>query len=132
MFIQLPLTANGYDTLNQTTVDCPQVITVGEDNSSYHLKSAVFAELYTPVVNSADKTYVSSKEIVIGTSAIVFCPDGKKAYRPVAINTQFISGDRTSPNASPIFRLTDGTNDTSDPEILINNNGLVVFYQKSS
>jgi hypothetical protein len=136
MFIQLPLTVNGYDSINQAVVNCPESMVVGENADMYYLRSAVFAELYTPVVNSADKTYITTKEIVIGTSALVVCAEGFRAYRPVAIHTPYITGLNAGmavnpASASPIFPLVPGSGDAqNDPAVLLSKTGLVVFYQR--
>jgi len=141
MFITLPLTANGYDTINQTDVDCPDTINVGDENEVFKVKSAVFAELFTPTIPKGDETYVSKREMMIGTSAMVMCGGECYAYRPItiytpAVNSQWelqgVAGAQTitNPNASPVSKLTQGAGVNSPDEIL-RKRGLVVFYQKA-
>ena len=144
MFITLPLTANGYDTINQTDVDCPDTINVGDENEVFKVKSAVFAELFTPTIPKGDETYVSKREMMIGTSAMVMCGGECYAYRPITIYTPVVNSQWqvegaagaagaqtvTNPNASPVSKLTKGAGINSPDEIL-RKRGLVVFYQKA-
>lgn len=143
-FVALPLTVNGYETINQTEVNCPPTIPIGDNGETFMLKSAVFAELMTPVVNTGATTapFVSTNEIVVGTSAIVNTGAGFYAYRPVLIHTPLVSGVASGPNAnksSPITKLSPGSVDVNgnpdvdtNPNAIINKRGLVVFYQRSS
>jgi hypothetical protein len=137
-FVSLPLTINGYETINQAEVLCPGAIPVGQDGEQYMLKSAVFAELMTPVVNSSTQQFVSTNEIVVGSSAIVKCSGDFYAYRPVLIHTPLIYGRPSAPTSSPVIRLVPGATDASgnpdidrNPSEIINKRGLVVFYQRS-
>ena len=137
-FVSLPLTINGYETINQAEVDCPLSIPVGDNNDTYNLKSAVFAELMTPVVNTSAQQYVSSNEIVVGTSAMVLCSGQYYAYRPVLIHTPLIHGTPSSPTSSPVIPLVPGAVDANgnpdvdrDPTTIVNKRGLVVFYQRA-
>jgi hypothetical protein len=139
-FVSLPLTINGYETINQAVVNCPDTLSVGDNNDTYVLRSAVFAELMVPVVNTSSQQFVSNNEIVVGTSAIVRCSGGFYAYRPVLIHTPLISGNPSGKDgnrSSPIVKLVPGALDAngqpdidSDPNEIINKRGLVVFYQK--
>jgi len=142
MFITLPLTANGYDTINQTDVDCPDTINVGDENEVFVVKSAVFAELFTPTIPKGDETYVSKREMMIGTSAMVMCGGECYAYRPITIYTPVVNSQWqvegapgaaqtvTNSNASPVSKLTKGAGINSPDEIL-RKRGLVVFYKKA-
>ena len=137
-FVSLPLTINGYETINQATVTCPSVITVGDNGDAYNLKSAVFAELMTPVVNTSASQFVSNNEIVVGTSALVVCGGNYYAYRPVLIHTPLISGEGRTAASSPVIPLVPGALDAngnpdidSNPEEIIAKRGLVVFYQRA-
>jgi hypothetical protein len=136
-FVSLPLTINGYETLNQAEVNCPGSLSVGDANDTFTLKSAVFAEMMVPVVNSSSQQFVSNSEIVVGTSAIVKCAGNFYAYRPVLIHTPLVSGVPTNPMSSPVTMLVPGARDLNgnadidrDPTEMINKRGLVVFYQK--
>jgi hypothetical protein len=136
-FVSLPLTINGYETLNQAEVNCPGSLSVGDANDTFTLKSAVFAEMMVPVVNSSSQQFVSNSEIVVGTSAIVKCAGNFYAYRPVLIHTPLVSGVPTNPMSSPVTMLVPGARDPNgnadidrDPTEMINKRGLVVFYQK--
>ena len=142
MFVNLPLTVNGYETMNQTEVDCPEKFTVGDNNDNFELKSAVFAELLVPVMPTGVTTgpLVSKNEIVVGTSAIVKNEAGVYyAYRPVLIHTPLISGNRSSPQSSPVTELIVGKTDANglpdvdaNPHAIINARGLVVFYKRTA
>jgi hypothetical protein len=135
-FVALPLTVNGYETINQTEVACIDPLVVnGVD--TFELKSAVFAELMTPVVTTNNAQLISVNEIVIGTSAIVKCGGRWLAYKPVLVNTAMISGKPDAQNnnaytASPITPLTGRQGDPIETVAteLINKRGLVVFYKK--
>jgi hypothetical protein len=136
-FSALPLTSNGYETINQTEVNCPGVIQVGDNNEAFELKSAVFAELMMPVVNTSNAQLVSTTEIVVGTSAIVQTTGVYYAYRPVLIHTPLVSGPVSAPKSSPITQLIVGATDANglpdvdrDPFTMINKRGLVVFYKR--
>jgi hypothetical protein len=136
-FSALPLTSNGYETINQTEVSCPGVIQVGDNNEAFELKSAVFAELMMPVVNTSNAQLVSTTEIVVGTSAIVQTNGVYYAYRPVLIHTPLVSGPVSAPKSSPITQLVVGAVDPNgdpdvdrDPFTMINKRGLVVFYKR--
>lgn len=136
MFVQLPLTANGYDTINQTEVECPNTLTIGDDGDVFAIKSAVFAELFTPTIPKADETYVSKREMMIGTSAMVICNGQHYAYRPVSIYTGLVQGGvvgdaNATRNSSPVSMLTPGGSDSVDPTSILRKRGLVVFYQKA-
>jgi hypothetical protein len=128
-FVSLPLTVNGYETINQTEVDCPTVINVAND--SFELTSAVFAELMTPVVNTSNAQLISVNEIVIGTSAVVYCSGKWLAYKPVLVNTAMVHGNVNSPTSSPITTLTGAGGIETKAQELINKRGLVVFYKKA-
>jgi len=128
-FVSLPLTVNGYETINQTEVDCPTVINVAND--SFELTSAVFAELMTPVVNTSNAQLISVNEIVIGTSAVVYCNGKWLAYKPVLVNTAMVNGNVNSPSSSPITTLTGAGGIETKAQELINKRGLVVFYKKA-
>jgi hypothetical protein len=137
-FVALPLTINGYETINQAEVNCPPALKVGDDNATFVLKSAVFAELMTPVVNTSAQQFVSNNEIVVGTSAIVKCAGNFYAYRPVLIHTPLVSGNPTTAASSPVTQLLPGATDANgnpdidrNPSEIINKRGLVVFYQKA-
>ena len=136
-FVSLPLTINGYETLNQAEVNCPGSLSVGDANDTFTLKSAVFAEMMVPVVQSSSQQFVSNSEIVVGTSAIVKCAGNFYAYRPVLIHTPLVSGRPSQPTSSPVTMLVPGAMDANnqpdidrDPTEMINKRGLVVFYQK--
>jgi len=136
-FVSLPLTINGYETLNQAEVNCPPSLSIGDSNETFTLKSAVFAEMMVPVVQSSSQQFVSNNEIVVGTSAVVRCNGNFYAYRPVLIHTPLISGTPADVKSSPVTQLVPGSLDgngkadvDSDPTELINRRGLVVFYQK--
>lgn len=140
-YVSLPLTINGYETLNQSSVDCPESIVVGDNNEVFTLKSAVFAEMMTPVINAQQQgQMISTNEIVVGSSAIVRNPDGRfLAYRPVLIHTPLIHGGPAVPSSSPVIELTPGSLDDnghasleSNPTEMINKRGLVVFYKRSA
>jgi len=140
-FSTLPLTVNGYETINQTEVECPLSIQIGDNNESFILKSAVFAELMLPVVPVGSKNsgaFVSNNEIVVGTSAIVNNGGMFYAYRPVLIHTPLVNGNGRSAQSSPITQLINNAVDVNgnpdvdtNPEAIINQRGLVVFYQRS-
>jgi hypothetical protein len=137
-FVSLPLTINGYETINQAEVICPAAIQVGDSGDQFNLKSAVFAELMTPVVNSSAQQFVSTNEIVVGTSAIVKCGGDFYAYRPVLIHTPLIFGPASAASSSPVIRLVPGAVDAngnpdidSNPSEMINKRGLVILYQKA-
>jgi len=133
----LPLTISGYDTINQAEVNCVKTINIGE-NETYDLKSAVFAEILLPIVSgTATSAPLVSKEIVVGSSAMVL-RDGKfLAYRPVLIHAGGIFGPVTEQSSSPIIELVptpatdEATNVNSDPEELLNRRGLVLFYKRN-
>lgn len=127
-FVSLPLTVNGYETINQTEVTCLPNINVGNDN--FELKSAVFAELMTPVVNTSNAQLISVNEIVIGTSAIVLCGGRWLAYKPVLVNTSMVNGPVSASSSSPITALTGNGGIETKAAELINKRGLVVFYKK--
>jgi hypothetical protein len=140
-FVALPLTVNGYETINQTEVTCAQNINI--NNDAYELKSAVYAELMVPVVNTNNAQLISVNEIVIGTSAIVSCGGRWLAYKPVLVNTAMVSGTFgsgvTAPTPGPVYAPSSpitplsgsGGIETKHDE-LINKRGLVVFYKKSN
>ena len=138
-FVALPLTVNGYETINQTEVSCINPLVVN-GTDSYELKSAVFAELMTPVVTTNNAQLISVNEIVIGTSAMVMCGGRWLAYKPVLVNTSMINGkpDAQDVNknytASPITPLTGKQGDAIETVAseLINKRGLVVFYKKAN
>lgn len=137
-FVSLPLTINGYETINQAEVICPAAIQVGDSGDQFNLKSAVFAELMQPVVQASAQQFVSNNEIVVGTSAIVMCGGDFYAYRPVLIHTPLIYGAPTMTTSSPVIRLVPGATDANgnpdierNPSEIINKRGLVVFYKKN-
>lgn len=138
-FVSLPITANGYETINQTEVDCPpNLYPIGDNSETFTFKSAVFAELMMPVVNSSTAQLVSTREIVVGTSAIVNTDGTFYAYRPVLIHTPLVSGPVRNATSSPIVRLIVGATDANgDPDVdtnpraIVNKRGLVVFYKRS-
>jgi len=138
-FVALPLTINGYETLNQAEVQCPNEIIVGDNNDVFLLKSAVFAEMMTPVLNAQQQgQMISTNEIVVGSSAIVNCNSQFYAYRPVLIHTPLIYGATIAANTnSPVIPLIPGSVDEngnpsleSNPTEMINKRGLVVFYRR--
>jgi hypothetical protein len=139
-FVSLPLTINGYETLNQAEVQCPESIVVGDTNDVFTLKSAVFAEMMTPVIGSPQQgQMVSSNEIVVGSSAIVTVAGNFYAYRPVLIHTPLIYGGPADKSSSPVIQLTPGSLDAngnasleSNPTEMINRRGLVVLYRRSN
>jgi hypothetical protein len=142
-FVALPLTVNGYETINQTEVKCGEHLAVNNVDN-FVLKSAVFAELMTPVVTTNNAQLISVNEIVIGTSAVVKCGGRWLAYKPVLVNTAMVNGKSNNTvgtagqpgandyTASPITPLTGKNGDPIETVAseLINKRGLVVFYKK--
>jgi hypothetical protein len=139
-FVALPLTVNGYETINQTEVKCGENLAVNNVDS-FVLKSAVYAELMNPVVTTNNAQLISVNEIVIGTSAIVKCGGRWLAYKPVLVNTAMVNGRHNNTvgaqnneyTASPITPLTGKQGDSIETVAseLINKRGLVLFYKKA-
>ena len=141
-YAALPLTISGYESINQSPVDCVDSFTVGDNDDTYQLKSAVFAEMILPVSLSANgaPSAVAREEVVVGSSAMVRCSGEWYAYRPVLIHTGGIYGNANQPNQntnSPITKLVPGATDgngvadvDSNPTAILSKRGLVLLYQK--
>jgi len=141
-YAALPLTISGYETLNQTEVNCVPSFQVGDNSDNYVLRSAVFAEMILPVSVAGNglPTGQGNEEVVVGSSAMVSCGGSWVAYRPVLIHAGGIYGAPNKPGEasnSPISPLVPGAVDANgDPDVdrnpsaIINKRGLVVFYQR--
>jgi hypothetical protein len=138
-YAALPLTISGYETINQSKIDIPPSIPVGESN--YQLRSAVFAEMILPVSLAGDgvPNAAGMEEVMVGTSAMVLCNSQWAAYRPVLIHAGGIYGNPNKPGGdsnSPIIKLppavdAEGLPDQDrDPMEILRRRGLVLFYKK--
>lgn len=141
-YAALPLTISGYETINQSPVDCVDSFSVGDNGDTYQLKSAVFAEMILPVslTSNGVPSAVARDEVVVGSSAMVNCSGTFYAYRPVLIHTGGIYSNQNNPTQntnSPITKLIPGAVDAnknpdvdSDPHTILSKRGLVLLYQR--
>jgi len=140
-YAALPLSISGYDTINQSPVDCVNDFTVGDNEDQYVLRSAVFAEMILPVSLGTDGTpAVGREEVVVGSSAMVRRGGEFLAFRPVLVHTGGIHASQNQPTTasnSPIIKLKVGDTDAngnldvdSDPMTILSKRGLVLVYQR--
>jgi hypothetical protein len=142
-YAALPLSISGYETINQSPVDCVDSFVVGDNDDAYVLRSAVFAEMILPVSLSASGVPATGRdEVVVGSSAMVKRGGEWLAFRPVLIHSGGIYASQNQPNTpfnSPIIQLQSGLTDANgnldvdaDPNTILSKRGLVLIYQKGS